>query len=253
MRLRIRVLTILASLALAAAGCSDDPETVTDTGTDTTADVGTDTEGEDTSTDAEEAVFEDSTFRLTNVSIITPAGVGPILEGLINQDIEADKLHVLVQMTDFAGPWPTTFTLTGNAGQIADGGFTWYEGVAIDRAQAEIDAEGFFEGIETLSIIFPALEPNATEPIQIPVSSLDLSGELFEFEGMWVIEGRLSGAILASDIEGITVNLGQERALADLLGGEDKMDFPEGAAEGEFTGWRLEADISGDAVTFIAP
>lgn len=259
MRLKLRLLAALAVCAL-AVGCGDeDSNPSADAGQDTTtADTTADTGGDDTSadttgTDTAPAVMEDQTHRLTGVRILQPSGVGPILEGLINTDIRNGKLHVLIQLADFEGEWPTGFTLTGNAGTDVEGGYTWYPGVQVNYVPGSIDAEGFFSGDETLSIIFPALEPNETEPIQIPVSDLQLEGELFELDGTWSIEGELSGAILASEITDITVNLGEERSLASLLGGEEEMDYPEDAPQAERTGWRLLATVTADEVTFVAP
>lgn len=256
MRLKLRLLAALAVCAL-AVGCGDEDPTpgTTDTGgQDTTADAVADTGGADTvGDDTAPAVLEDQTHRLTGVRILQPSGVGPILEGLINTDIRNGKLHVLIQLSAFQGDWPTGFTLTGNAGTDVEGGYTWYPGVAVNYVPASIDADGFFAGDETLSIIFPALEPNETEPIQIPVSDLQLEGELYELDGTWSIEGVLSGAILASEITDITVNLGEERSLASLLGGEDEMDYPEDAPQEERTGWRLQAEVTADEVTFVEP
>ncbi len=255
---RTLFISLLASSAL-FIGCGDEDETdTTDTGaTDTGADTATEDTGtmEDTNTDAATAEFGDTTFRLTDLTIVRPAGVGGILENLINTDIEAEILHVLIQMTEFDGDWrnadTTSFMLTGNAGQTAEGGYTWYDGVAIDRAEATIDSDGVFSG-GPLSIIFPALEPGATEPLQIPVSELNLSGAVYELEGDWWIEGQLSGAILAENITEITVQLNEgsdPQPLSQLLGGDAGMDYPVGADEA--TGWRLEANINARAATFV--
>ncbi len=246
------LITSAAVAALALAGCGDtEVHVVEDAGTGDDAATTTDANGDE--------AFEDTTFRTTRVGIIRPRGVGGILESLINTDIEANRLHVLVQVTEFEGPWPTNFQLTGNAGTIADADdqYTWYPGVAIDRAAATIDERGFFEGVETLSIIFPALEPGADEPIQIPVSDLQLEGELFEEEGEWLVDGLLTGAILASEIEGITVDLSggttEPQTLAQLLGGERTMDYPVGAEGDALTGWTLEGEIQAERVTFVEP
>ena len=243
-----RILLLVSALALSvASGCGDEVSIATDTGSgsDTIADTG----NSDVTTDA----FEDTTFRLTGVTILRPSGVGGILENLINADIETDLLHVLIQMSDFAGPWPTDFQLTGNAGQTAEGGYTWYDGVAIDHADATIDADGIFAG-GPLNIIFPALEPGATEPLQIPVSELQLAGAVFQLNGddTWFIEGTLSGAILAENITELTVQLSEAadpQPLSQLLGGDDGMDYPVG--DDNPRGWRLEAQIVAQDAVFI--
>lgn len=256
---RTLFISLLASSAL-FIGCGDeDPEDsgTTDTGI---ADTGTDTVAEDTGAtdtveDATTDEFGEPTFRLTDVTIVRPAGVGGILENLINSDIEDELLHVLIQMTDFDGDWrdadSTNFQLTGNAGQTAEGGYTWYDGVAIDRADATMDSEGVFTG-GPLNIIFPALEPGATEPLQIPVSELTLSGAVYELDNDWWIEGQLAGAILADNITEITVTLNEAsepQSLAQLLGGDAGMDYPVGSDAP--TGWRLEANINARTAAFI--
>ena len=250
-----RPLRALSALALIAAACSDEDTPSADTGssTDTGADAASDTGTQDTTADSTDEAFGDTTFRLTGVTILRPAGVGGILENLINADIEDELLHVLIQMTDFAGEWPTDFRLTGNAGQAAEGGYTWYDGVEIDHADATIDADGNFSG-GPLSIIFPALEPGATEPLQIPVSELSLDGTVFQVDGndTWFIEGTLSGAILAENITEITVQLSEEadpQPLSQLLGGEGGMDYPVG--DDNPRGWRLEAEIEAEDAVFV--
>ncbi|MCB9506621.1 MAG: hypothetical protein H6697_03010 [Myxococcales bacterium] len=263
-----RLLTTASLAVLAnAAGCSDGDESPpTDTGTDVTdvtVDAG-DTGGDgEASTDTETPdEIGTLTFRITNVSIIEPAGVGGVLENLINNDIEDDALHILVQLSEFGGPFPTTATVTGNAGAIAEGGYSWYPGVTNDTGTIWIDETGTFANCETaddpdscntIGLIFPALEPGATEPLQIPVSSLGLSGVIAEVDGSWVMEGTLSGALLADEIAGINVDLsggaGEGTPLADLL--PDVRDYPPSAPVEERTGWRLEAEIVASEINFV--
>lgn len=247
---------LLASCAL-FIGCGDEDTETSDTaGTDVGADTATeDTTTTDTPDAAAAAEFGDTTFRLTDVTIVRPAGVGGILENLINSDIEDELLHVLLQATDFDGDWrdadSTAFKVTGNAGETADGGYTWYDGVVVDVADGTIDGEGVFSG-GPLSIIFPALEPGATEPLQIPVEELNMSGQLYELEGEWWVEGQLSGAILAASIADLTVSLNEDaepQALSALLGGDAGMDYPVGSDAP--TGWRLEANLNAREVAFI--
>ena len=250
--LRLAITLLMVFSVVCFYGCSDDGGDETpDSGTDTGADSGTEDGGTDMGTGDTAGSFDDVTLRLLSVTIIRPDGVGAILEPLINNDIEADALHVLIQMSGFAGAWPTEFSITGNAGQAVEGGYTWYEGVAIDSAAATIDADGNFSG-GPLSIIFPALEPGATEPLQIPVSNLQLDGTLFEADGVWAIEGTLAGAILASEIEGIDVTLvpGNDGVPLSQLLDPDNMDYPVDSTEP--TGWRLEAEILAEEATFVA-
>jgi len=253
---------------LLAGGCGDSTEVDADVSADASADVGSgdtapDAEGSDTGgNDGSLFSREQVTFRITRVAISRPSGVGTVLQNLINKDIGEGALHVLIQAFEFGGEPPTTLRVRGNAGTTVEGGYTWYPGVALDDAAGTIDTDLFFtncpDGVdpttcETLDIIFPALEPGKTEPLQIPVSNLGLNGNLFETEDGWALEGTLSGALLKTQIQDIQVELaeGQGQPLMQLLGGDARMDYPVGAAEGERTGWRLEAEIQAVEVPFV--
>lgn len=248
--------TLCVVLALSACSSAADDASGPDgdaSTQDVVADAGADAPGtDDTDNDAEVVeTFADTTFRIDGVNIIRPTGVGPILGSLITSDIASGTLHGLIQFADFGGEWPTTMTATGNVGQEVDGGYTWQDGVEIDRARMEIDAEGTFRGIESLSIVVPAMEPGATEAIHIPAEVLEFDGEMFRADDGWAIEGTIIGAILESEIADITVNLGEEQPLSRLLGGADARDFPAGADDEELLGWSLEADISAGEIRFV--
>lgn len=260
MKLRPVLAALAAALVVVACSDTEDGGTADSTTDTATADAGAELDAalngdasDDTSGSSAGEPFPDTTFRIDGVNIIRPTGVGPILGNLITADIDDGVLHALVQFTGFAGPWPTTMRATGNVGQQVEGGYAWLDGVEIDRAEMEIDADGAFRGLESLSIVVPALEPGATEPLQIPALVTQFTGELFEFEGQWVIEGTLEGAILEEEIEGMTVNLGQEQSLSQLLGGPDDKDYPPGASGDELTGWSLEAEIGAVEVVFVEP
>ncbi|MFT4702876.1 MAG: hypothetical protein ACI81R_000563 [Bradymonadia bacterium] len=243
---------LAASFCMLAACGDDEPETTADAGSDASADVTVDAIMGNS--------LVDPTFRLTVVDIRRPlGGIGTILENLIAADIDADLLHVLIQFRDFdTATLPDEFTVTGNAGEKVEGGYTWYPGVDFSDASykpASIDSEFSFSNSETLSIIFPALEPGATEPLQIPVTNLSLTGTLEEDGDSWVLIGELAGAILADEISDLDVNISGDpdaegQLLSELLGDRD---YPQDAEEADLTGWTLRADIEAQTVTYIAP
>lgn len=258
---------------LAFAACGDDepaptpgtgtPDVVEDTGDAGMTDPDTSVEpGEDA---AVSDGLVDPTFRLTFVNIRRPiGGIGDVLENLISQDIDADLLHVLIQFRAFdTSLGAQTFNVTGTAGERAldeSGtflGYMWYPGAEpaeSDYAPATLDDALAFENTENLSIIFPALEPGADAPLQIPVSELALAGTLDrESDGSWFLVGTLSGAILAAEIEGLEVNIsgepdGPKQPLASLLG---DFDYPRDAEDDARTGWSLEAEIEAVPITFV--
>lgn len=262
-------LCLLCTAALAFTGCGDDD--ISPTGGDVADTSGGDADmtdagdggGADDSGNTDAGGSDglvDPTFRLTVVDIQRPiGGIGNVLENLITADIDDDLLHVLIQFRDFdSSLGEQEFMLTGTAGDKAEGGYTWYPGAEPtddDFKPATFSASGEFANTENLAIIFPALEPGAEEPLQIPVSELALTGTLIEDGDSWYIAGLLSGAILASEIEGIDVNIsgqpdGPRQPLSQLLG---DFDYPLDAADEDRIGWALEADIEAEPITYVEP
>lgn len=275
------VAALLLAFSITAACSDDEGDAATDAGADTgttdavgdsDAGVSDDASANDAATDdVTTGALTDPTWRLTFVDIKRPiGGIGTILENLIAQDIDADLLHVLIQFRNFsADDLGGTFEVFGTAGEKVEGGYTWYPGAEpvegdykpgnlLDPATnsgefCNADSIVCFENTENLGIIFPALEPGATEPLQIPVSELSLTGEIFEDGGEYVLFGLLSGAILAAEIEGLNVNVsgdvdGPTQPLAELLG---DLTYPIGADDAEKTGWVLSAEIEAAVTTFI--
>ena len=277
MRFFKQPLFALAFAASFAFACSDDAGE-----TDPTPDAGAQTDGGDVETDAggegsgegsggETGTLEDPTWRLTFVDIKRPiGGIGTILENLIAEDIDADELHILIQFRGFsADDIGGTFEIFGTAGSKVEGGYTWYPGtepVDSDYKDADIldpaSNEGefctatsalCFASTEQLSIIFPALEPGATEPLQIPVTELSLTGEVFDDNGEDVLFGLLAGAILADEIADLDVNVsgqpdGPSQPLSDLLGDRT---YPTDADDADKTGWVITAEIEAAVTNFV--
>lgn len=199
---------------------------------------------------------QDATFRLTNVEINKPGGVGRLLQGLMNNDFENQRLHVLIDVRNFESACGTTeLELTGNAGTLPEGqepgSYAWFPGITPEYKPATMQEDGSVQNTEQLSLIFPALLVGSDDTIQIPVTDLLLTGQIFEQEGVLYIAGGLTGAILEADIADISVSLipGQDpRPLPDLLG-RGAMDYPVDAAVK--TGWQLEASANGTRVILL--
>lgn len=228
-------------------------------------DTGTaaDTSGPDSTDDATAAspFHRDTTFRATFVDVLQPSAVGAILTPLINNDIESGRLHVLVDVRDFAATsGDTTFRATGSAGQPTGtpGEYTWHDAVdpaSIVYVAATMSAAGHFENTEPASVQFPAPMPG-TEPPEIfivPLKDIHMVGDMEEVDGTVATVAFFSGAILREDAETIEVRLSPEsepRTLASMLEGEP-MNYPEEGPDA--TGWRFEADVDGEAVAFVEP
>jgi hypothetical protein len=246
------VSTLLLSTFVTA--CGDDEDTTTDSGS--TQDISTpDTGGGDgggTGCETPDSTHSTQTYRVTNVSIEQPGGIGLILEGLINQDIGDGLLHILIRAKDFdANCGDANFQATGNAGQVLESGeYDWFEGVTVEYKPATLGADGSFTNTEVLSIIFPALVPGDPEPLQIPVDDIILSGLLGDSGSGPTIEAILEGVIYEDriqDIPPIELTPGADpRPLADLLGRENQ------DVEGDRPGWNLRAAVQAVAVTAIA-
>jgi hypothetical protein len=258
---RSRLLALACVLPLAACS-SDEGDSTTDTGTTDTggAETGGDTTGSDAGADAAACdpvvSHQDQIFRMVAISISKPAGRGAFLEGLMQADFDADKLHILIENRNFGAPCgDTTYEITGNAGQrVSDGVYTWFDGIELEYKTGTMSASGAFTNSESLSLIFPVVEPASDPPeiIPVPVVDINLNGVVGESGGQVVLEGTLTGAILLADAENITIEVvpGNPTTVADLLGVAD-LDYPAGAAE--FTGWQLEAAIQAVVVDFAEP
>lgn len=248
-------LLALAALAMPlVAGCSDDDggDTTSDTGTATdtggTGDAGGDTGGEDTGGGCATPLptHADNTFRVVSIQIAKPAGKGEFLANLMNVDFEDQRLHILIDVNEFASECgQSAFRITGNAGDlVSEGLYTWFDGVEIEYKNASIDADGNITTDETLDLIFPAVQPNSDPPeiILIPVREIAIDGVIAQSASGLVVDATLTGAILLAEAQEVSIEIvpGSPSTIAELLG-EGDMDYPAGAAE--FTGWQLEAAI----------
>lgn len=209
-------------------------------------------------------------YRITSLRIRQP-GTLNVLQGLIQAEIDEDILHVVIRVRNFAdrdGSAPRSFEITGNAGQRTgdeDGApLTWSDDVAPEDIRwraATVQANGTFENLETLDLIFPAnLPAQGDEPPQtlaLPLKEISIEGAFVGLGDNCVpaIAGRndtdaiLRGAILEEDIGDLTIDIGTgERQLTALLGTKN---YPDGVDPAERTGWILTASIRAEEIVFV--
>ena len=258
LRLSRLPLALVSALLLSSlvTACSDDAEPTADSGatpdSSVTPDTGGGGDGGAITCDTPLSTHQTQTYRVTNVSIEQPGGIGLILEGLINQDIGDGLLHILIRARDFdVNCGDANFQATGNAGKVLESGeYDWFDGVTVEYKPATLGADGEFTNTEVLSIIFPALVPGDPEPLQIPVDEIVLTGVLADRGEGPKIEAILQGVIYEDriqDIPPIELTPGAEpRPLADLLG-RDNQDVT-----GDRPGWNLRAAVQAVAVTSVA-
>ena len=246
-------------LAVALAfGCGGDDDADTDTGTD----AGVDTTMEDTGGDttAGPASHQANTYRVINVDITHPNGIGAILSALIQGDLDANRLHILIDLQDFgAASGDTTFTITGNAGETTanEGEYAWHSDLdpsTFFYAQGDITADGDFINTETTRLDFPALVPDSDPPefLILPLEELFIDGFFEEAGGQVLMSAALDGVILESDAETIEVSLSagaEPQLLSEILSNVSDPDYPE---EGEnATGWAISADIQAIPIVLV--
>lgn len=282
--IRLRTLSF-ASLLLLLGACSSDSKETTDTstadgsGSDTGNGSGsgagpvceTTNEGSGGSVCSEDTalcgdIYTPTSYRVTYARILKPAGLGPILGTLINRDINANLLHIVVTTKGFSDDRPNaTFSIGGGGGCVLDtacGTYTWdprgWEPGATEpvQAQALTDGNGAFASTTTLSINFPALAPNnppdPKDVIIFPIKELDITGTTaIDDKQRTTFSGTLKGAILKEDCNvEIALTPGQPGVLlCQLLGGDRTLNYPAGAVEK--TGWVFEAEYDTERVTLI--
>jgi hypothetical protein len=211
-------------------------------------------------------IYTPTSYRVTYARILKPAGLGPILGTLINRDINANLLHIVVTTKGFSADRPNaTFSIGGGGGCVLDtscGTYTWdsrgWEPGATEpvQAQALTDGNGAFASTTTLSINFPALAPNnppdPKDVIIFPIKELDITGTTaIDDQQRTTFSGTLKGAILKADCNvEIALTAGQPGVLlCQLLGGDRTLNYP--AGPGEKTGWIFEAEYDTERVTLI--
>lgn len=270
---QLMVFVTLLSIALFACG----DETTTDT--DTTVDAGNGTDAAAETSAA--ATWQGATYRVTEVLVTHPSTVGGILNNIINPEIRDDRLHILIETSDFdAASGATNFMLLGGAGD-ANGDNTYsFKPETPDPVPGSVEADGAFLNNEPILLNFPVLfhlDPICDEgpcddnhcrttadcrdtfecdfedtgecqkDIILPLHDVIIDGVFKTEDDIQVLrQSNLNGAILKSDADTIEVDLGGSIVILTSLLGENRMDYPEGADD--LTGWSMSAKINADEV-----
>ena len=274
---------ILLLLALTSAACSEGGST--EVGDDAGADAvdvaadGSDAEGSAGSVCDPSAgsgcevdralcgdIYEPSGFRVTDLVIRKPSGVGTLLANLVNRDIRAGYLHVLIETSQVSAARPDVdFRMGVSPGCIADAGCDLYSwdpngldaGLTVPRTSAAVSIGATaFDGTENFSFNFPVVAasdpPDPSNLRYIPLGDIKTQGVVTEgADGRLEVSGSLKGAILKSgcDVELVLAAGSPGTPVCQLLGGDATMNYPADVPLAERTGWVFEAEFETERVT----
>lgn len=211
-------------------------------------------------------IYEPSAFRVTNLVIRKPAGVGPLLANLVNRDIRAGYLHVLIETSEVSDARPdATFSMGVSPGCVAEQGcgvYAWNPagldaGLTVPAATAATSVGSTaFDGLEPFGFNFPVVAasdpPDPNNLRFIPLADISTQGEVTEgADGRLQVSGSLKGAILKSgcNVELVLAPGSPGTPVCQLLGGDASMNYPPDAAPADRTGWVFEAEFETERVT----
>ena len=285
--MRQRFAKVVVSL-LALSACADDgapdtsPDAATDAGADTANDTATDGSADEGSAGpvcepsagsgcaADEAlcgdIYTPSAFRVTNLVIRKPSGVGTLLANLVNRDIRSGFLHVLIETTEVSAARPDVdFRMGVSPGCIADAGCAVYgwdpngldAGLSVPApSMARSIGATAFNGAEAFGFNFPVVAasdpPDPSNLRYIPLGDITTQGVVTEgADGRLEVSGSLKGAILKSgcNVELVLAPGSPGTPVCQLLGGDATMNYPPGVPAGERTGWIFESEFETERVT----
>ena len=285
--MRQRFAKVVVSL-LALSACADDgapdtsPDAATDAGADTANDTATDGSADEGSAGpvcepsagsgcaADEAlcgdIYTPSAFRVTNLVIRKPSGVGTLLANLVNRDIRSGFLHVLIETTEVSAARPDVdFRMGVSPGCIADSGCAVYgwdpngldAGLSVPAPSlARSIGATAFNGTEPFGFNFPVVAasdpPDPSNLRYIPLGDITTQGVVTEgADGRLEVSGSLKGAILKSgcNVELVLAPGSPGTPVCQLLGGDATMNYPPGVPAGERTGWIFESEFETERVT----
>lgn len=277
--LPMRLAASLPLLLLSLYACSDEGEAPVES--DAATDTGDGGSGAETggvacspsfgSGCAEDAalcgdIYEPSAFRVTNLVIRKPAGVGPLLANLVNRDIRAGYLHVLIETSQVSAARPdAAFEMGVSPGCIAEQGcgvYAWNPdgldaGLTVPNATSATSiGSAAFTGLEPFGFNFPVVAasdpPDPNNLRFIPLADISTQGEVTEgVDGRLQVSGSLKGAILKSgcNVELVLAAGSPGTPVCQLLGGDATMNYPADAPAAERTGWVFEAEFETERVT----
>lgn len=275
------VTAVLSLLALSACAEESAPDTSLDAATDAGADAAD--EGADEGSAgpvcspiqadgcaADEAlcgdIYTPSAFRVTNLVIRKPSGVGTLLANLVNRDIRSGFLHVLIETTEVSAARPDVdFRIGVSPGCIVDAGCAVYGwdpngldvgvSVPVPSLARSIGATAF-EGAEVFGFNFPVVAasdpPDPANLRYIPLGDILSQGMVTEGpDGRLEVSGSLKGAILKSgcNVELVLAPGSPGTPVCQLLGGDATMNYPPGVPAAERTGWIFESEFETERVT----
>ncbi len=281
--MRQRFATVVLSL-LALSACADEstPDTSGDTATDGISDSGVDGSADEGSAGpvcepsagsgcaADEAlcgdIYTPSAFRVTNLVIRKPSGVGTLLANLVNRDIRAGFLHVLIETTEVSAARPDVdFRMGVSPGCIADAGCAVYgwdqngldAGLSVPApSMARSIGATAFDGAEPFGFNFPVVAasdpPDPSNLRYIALGDIMSQGVVTEGpDGRLEVSGSLKGAILKSgcNVELVLAPGTPGTPVCQLLGGDATMNYPPGVPAAERTGWIFESEFETERVT----
>jgi hypothetical protein len=281
--MRQRFATVVISL-LTLSACADDsaPDLASDAATDTATDAGADGSADEGSAGpvcspqyaegcaADEAlcgdIYTPSAFRVTNLVIRKPSGVGTLLANLVNRDIRSGSLHVLIETTQVSAARPDVdFRMGVSPGCIADvdcGIFAWdpnglQAGLSVPAPSlARSIGATAFDGVEPFGFNFPVVAasdpPDPANLRYIPLGDILSQGVVTEGpDGRLEVSGSLKGAILKSgcNVELVLAPGSPGTPVCQLLGGDATMNYPPGVPAAERTGWIFESEFETERVT----
>lgn len=280
--MRWRFVTVVLSL-LALSACAEESgldsslDAATDTGADA-ADGGAD-EGSAgpvcspvyaDGCAADEAlcgdIYTPSGYRVTNLVIRKPSGVGTLLANLVNRDIRSGFLHVLIETTEVSAARPDVdFRMGVSPGCIADAACAVYgwdpkgleAGLSVPAPSlARSIGATAFEGAEPFGFNFPVVAasdpPDPANLRYIALGDIQSQGVVTEGpDGRLEVSGSLKGAILKSgcNVELVLAPGSPGTPVCQLLGGDATMNYPPGVPAAERTGWIFESEFETERVT----
>lgn len=234
---------------------ANDASADSDAALDVGADTASDAEPLDVSADARldadaancsepDETHVDAVYRVTDLSIGAPGSWAAFTQSLMQADISGGRLHVLLDLRDFAVECgPTTLRIAAGAGRYDDNerAYTWEDSVPVpDHAVAAIDGTGRVVSEVPATIAVPMLDPGTGRLMVLPVADARFDGVVEQGEVALSAEVELSGALLREQVASISYRLtpeGPPRSLVELLG-EDQMDYPLDAEQK--LGWTVQ-------------
>ena len=211
-------------------------------------------------------IYTPSAFRVTNLVIRKPSGVGTLLANLVNRDIRSGFLHVLIETTEVSAARPDVdFRMGVSPGCIADAGCAVYgwdpngldAGLSVPApSMARSIGATAFEGAEPFGFNFPVVAasdpPDPSNLRYIPLGDITTQGVVTEgADGRLEVSGSLKGAILKSgcNVELVLAPGSPGTPVCQLLGGDATMNYPPGVPAAERTGWIFESEFETERVT----